>query len=54
MRILMIGDVIGKPGRQAIKTLLPGVRQEYGIDMVIANGAAELYVTPVGRSERLG
>ena len=38
MRILMIGDVIGKPGRQAIKALLPEVRQEYGIDMVIANG----------------
>ena len=34
----MIGDVIGKPGRQAIKALLPEVRQEYGIDMVIANG----------------
>lgn len=38
MRILMIGDVIGKPGRQAIKALLPEVRQEYGIDLVIANG----------------
>ena len=38
MRILMIGDVIGKPGRQAIKALLPEVRREYGIDMVIANG----------------
>ena len=34
----MIGDVIGKPGRQAIKALLPEVRREYGIDMVIANG----------------
>jgi metallophosphoesterase (TIGR00282 family) len=38
LRILMIGDVIGKPGRQAIKALLPEVRREYGIDMVIANG----------------
>lgn len=38
MRILMIGDIIGKPGRQAIKALLPEVRQEFGIDMVIANG----------------
>lgn len=38
MRILMIGDIIGKPGRQAINALLPAVRQEFGIDVVIANG----------------
>ena len=38
MRILMIGDVIGNPGRNAIQTLVPGLRQEYGIDLVIANG----------------
>ncbi len=38
MRILMIGDVIGKPGRKAVKTLVPGLRQQYGIDLVIANG----------------
>jgi metallophosphoesterase (TIGR00282 family) len=34
----MIGDIIGKPGRQAIKALLPEVRHELGIDVVIANG----------------
>ena len=38
MRILMVGDVIGKPGRRAIKTLIPALRQEHGIDLVIANG----------------
>ncbi len=38
MRILMIGDIIGRPGRQTIKSILPGLRQEYGIDLVIANG----------------
>ncbi len=38
MRILMIGDIIGRPGRQAVKTLLRPLRDEYGIDMVIANG----------------
>ena len=38
MRILMIGDVIGKPGRRAVKSLLPGIRAEHGIDLVIANG----------------
>jgi len=34
----MIGDVVGKPGRRAVKQLLPGLRHEYGLDLVIANG----------------
>ena len=38
MRILMIGDVIGKPGRRTVQQLLPGLRFDYGLDMVIANG----------------
>ncbi len=37
MRILMIGDIIGRPGRRAIRRLVPEVREELGIDMVIAN-----------------
>ena len=38
MRILMIGDVIGKPGREAVRRVLPSLRAEKGIDLVIANG----------------
>ncbi|MEE9521058.1 MAG: TIGR00282 family metallophosphoesterase [Dehalococcoidales bacterium] len=38
MLILAIGDVIGKPGRRAVQALLPGLRQKYGLDLVIANG----------------
>lgn len=38
MRILMIGDVIGKPGRDAVRRVLPGLREEKNIDLVIANG----------------
>lgn len=34
----MIGDIIGRPGRQALKAILPGLRQELDIDFVIANG----------------
>ena len=34
----MLGDVIGRPGRRAVHALLPGLRQEYGIELVIANG----------------
>jgi metallophosphoesterase (TIGR00282 family) len=35
--ILVVGDVIGRPGRRAVDTLLPGLRQQYGLDLVIAN-----------------
>ena len=38
MRIMMIGDVIGKPGRTAVRKLVPDLRSEYGIDLMIANG----------------
>jgi len=35
--ILMIGDVIGRPGRETVEALLPGLRQKYGVNLVIAN-----------------
>ncbi|HUJ08679.1 MAG TPA: TIGR00282 family metallophosphoesterase [Verrucomicrobiae bacterium] len=38
MRILFIGDVVGKPGRRAVASLVPALRQEREIDFVIANG----------------
>jgi metallophosphoesterase (TIGR00282 family) len=37
MLILAIGDVIGNPGRKALSQLLPGLRRQYGIDLVIVN-----------------
>lgn len=38
MKILFIGDIIGKPGRQVVKSLLPNLVTMYKIDMVVANG----------------
>jgi len=35
--VLAIGDIIGRPGRQAIHKLLPGLRRQYGLELVIAN-----------------
>jgi len=35
--ILVVGDVVGRPGRRAVNTLLPRLRQQYGLDLVIAN-----------------
>jgi metallophosphoesterase (TIGR00282 family) len=37
-RILMIGDVIGKPGREAVEAVLADLRDERSIDFVTANG----------------
>ncbi len=37
-RVLLIGDVIGKPGRRAIEEHLPALRSERGLDFVVANG----------------
>jgi metallophosphoesterase (TIGR00282 family) len=36
--VLAIGDIVGRPGRQAVEELLPELRQEFGIDLVVANG----------------
>jgi hypothetical protein len=38
MKILTIGDIVGRPGRQIVHKLLGSLREQYGIDMVIANG----------------
>lgn len=38
MKILFIGDIVGQPGRLAVKTLLPRLREQHGLDFVIANG----------------
>jgi len=35
--ILVIGDVIGRPGRRAVSKVLPSLRQQYGLSLVIAN-----------------
>ena len=37
MRVLMIGDIIGKPGRQTLARLLPALRRELDVDLVTAN-----------------
>lgn len=56
MHILAIGDVIGNPGRRALGVLLPRLRQEYSINMVLANAensAGGIGVTPETAKELL-
>lgn len=38
MRLLFLGDVVGKPGRDIIRQALPGLIAAEGVDVVIANG----------------
>jgi len=38
VRILMLGDVIGRPGREAVSRYLPSMVEEYEPDFVLANG----------------
>lgn len=49
MKILMMGDVVGKPGRRAVQKFVPGLRREHQVDLVIANAensAAGSGITP--------
>ena len=38
MRLLFVGDIVGKPGRRALAELLPGLREEHQPDWVVVNG----------------
>ena len=38
MRILFVGDIVGAPGRRALESLLPGLREHHEPDFVVANG----------------
>jgi len=38
LNILVLGDIVGRPGRNAVKNLLSSIQKENRIDFVIANG----------------
>jgi metallophosphoesterase (TIGR00282 family) len=38
VKLLFIGDIVGEPGRRAVKTLLPKLREQHALDFIIANG----------------
>jgi metallophosphoesterase (TIGR00282 family) len=38
LKLLFIGDIVGRPGRDILAERLPRLRAEHGIDFVIANG----------------
>lgn len=38
MRLLFLGDIVGRPGRQAVTERLPALRERWRLDCVIING----------------
>ncbi|KMW58194.1 Ser/Thr protein phosphatase family protein [Candidatus Rhodobacter oscarellae] len=38
MRILFLGDVVGRSGREAIRSRLKGLREDWRLDFVVVNG----------------
>jgi hypothetical protein len=38
MRLLFIADIVGQPGRRAVTELVPRLRREHRLDLVVANG----------------
>lgn len=38
MRLLFLGDIVGRPGRTAVMEWVPRLKEELGVDFVVANG----------------
>jgi metallophosphoesterase (TIGR00282 family) len=57
MKVLFIGDIVGEPGRRAIKDLVPKIVKKERIDFIVANGenaAGGSGITPMLADELLG
>lgn len=57
VKLLFIGDIVGEPGRRAVKHLLPVLRARLAPDVVIANGenaAGGAGITPGTAAEIFG
>ena len=42
MRVLILGDVMGRPARRAVRDLVPSLIDKEEIDLVVANAGIEL------------
>jgi metallophosphoesterase (TIGR00282 family) len=54
MKVLFVGDVVGKPGRAGLRRAMPGLRDRHAPDLVIVNGensAGGLGITPKTAAE---
>lgn len=49
MKVLFVGDIFGKPGRNAVRRFIPELRRQHGLDFAIGNSenvAAGSGITP--------
>jgi 2',3'-cyclic-nucleotide 2'-phosphodiesterase len=56
MKILFVGDIVGKPGRNAVRQLVPRLREQHGLDLCIGNSensAGGAGITPESADELL-
>ena len=56
MKILFVGDIVGKPGRSAVRHLLPILRERFSLDLCIGNSensAGGAGITPESAEELL-
>jgi metallophosphoesterase (TIGR00282 family) len=51
VRLLFVGDVVGRPGRDAVEALLPDLRERLDVDFCIVNG--ENIANGIGITPRL-
>jgi 2',3'-cyclic-nucleotide 2'-phosphodiesterase len=51
VRILFVGDVVGRPGRDVVEALLPGLRDRLDVDACVVNG--ENIANGIGITPRL-
>ena len=43
MRILFVGDVVGRPGRRLLARALPGLKSEHRPDLIVVNGPGAMH-----------
>src|SRR5438105_15937395 len=56
MKILFVGDVVGKPGRAAVRHFVPVLRERFALDLCIGNSensAAGAGITPESADDLL-
>ncbi|HYS11518.1 MAG TPA: TIGR00282 family metallophosphoesterase [Myxococcales bacterium] len=56
MKILFVGDIVGKPGRSAVQKLVPRLREQHGLDLCVGNSensAGGAGITPDSADELL-
>ncbi|HCF91127.1 MAG TPA: metallophosphoesterase, partial [Firmicutes bacterium] len=55
MRLLFLGDIVGRPGRKAVVAHLPEIKRQYRPDVIVANGenAAGGFGLTMGAAEEL-